>query len=59
MMSGEDNRFKNLMKAVAKKKAGKNAPRPADELNSDPSRGASNPFIDVTNPKKNIAKYGK
>ena len=58
MYSGEDNRFKNLMKAVAKKKAGKNAPPPADELNSDPRR-QSNPFIDIDNPKKNTAKYGK
>lgn len=59
MISGEDNRFKNLMKAVAKKKAGKTTKPGPDELNSDPSRGASNPFIDITNPKKNIAKYGK
>lgn len=55
---GEDNRFKNLMKAVAAKKAGKKVGRPADELNSDPSR-MSNPFIDINNPAKNIQKYGK
>ena len=57
--SGEDNRFKNLMKAVAKKKVNKKAGKPApDELNSDPKR-KPNPFIDVTNPKKNTSKYGK
>jgi hypothetical protein len=56
--SGEDNRFKNLMKSVAKKKVNKKAGKPADELNSDPKR-MSNPFIDINNPKKNIDKYGK
>jgi hypothetical protein len=58
MMSGEDNRFKNLMKAVAKKKVSKGSKPAPDELNSDPSR-KPNPFIDVVNPKKNTAKYGK
>lgn len=58
MMSGEDNRFKNLMKAVAKKKVAKSGKPAPDELNSDPKR-KPNPFIDVTNPKKNISKYGK
>jgi len=56
--SGEDNRFKNLMKSVAKKKAGKKARKPNDELKTNPAR-QSNPFIDIDNPKKNIAKYGK
>lgn len=57
--SGEDNRFKNLMKSVAAKKAGKKVGKPApDELSSDPSR-MSNPFIDINNPAKNVKKYGK
>lgn len=55
--SGESARFEEMLKKIAamkaKKKAASGDPMPSGDRNK------SNPFVDVDDPKGNVARYGR
>jgi hypothetical protein len=57
MMDGSDKKYDALKKVLVAKKAAKDKNK-GDVIPQGP-RSKSNPFVDVNDPKGNVAKYGR
>jgi len=57
-MDGSDKKLDNLKKMIAAAKAKKAAMPKGDKI-PDGERRKSNPFVDITDPAANVARYGR
>ena len=58
MMDGSDKKFEALKKMLVAKKSSKKKDSKGDVIPQGP-RSKSNSFVDVNDPKGNVAKYGR